>query len=244
MRKSARIFPILLGLGGFSLMTSAWAAGSEADLKACGKTSGDVRIKACSRFIASEKDDKDRLSSAHFYRARAFARQKEYEKAISDYTISNGYFAHPINTYERGNSHMSLRQYDKAVADFTHTVERLPEHYWAYNNRGVAHQRLGKLELAVADFGQAIKEDPNPAIAYRNRAGAYLKWGKPALGLPDVEESLKLNPDAANGWHTKGRLLEALDERDGAIAAYREALRLSPVNQDSKNGLKRLGVTP
>ena len=51
---------------------------------------------------------------------------------------------------------MRLQQYDLAIEDYTHAIERNPRYALTYTQRGKAYQQLGRDDLAREDFSQAI----------------------------------------------------------------------------------------
>ena len=63
-------------------------------------------------------------------------------------------------------------------------------------------------------------------------------------GLPDANKVIELDPKNAPAYDTRGHIFEALDRKDEAIADFRKALELDPSDEDYKENLKRLGVTP
>jgi tetratricopeptide (TPR) repeat protein len=82
------------------------------------------------------------------------------------------------------------------------------------------------------------------AWAYNARAWAYFKAGKAVQGLPDAEKSLELRPNDAETLDTRGSIFETLGRKEEAIADFRKALRINSNLESSKEGLKRLGVSP
>jgi len=96
----------------------------------------------------------------------------------------------------------------------------------------------------MSDYGTAIKLAPNIARGYNNRAWAYFKWVKAVKGLPDANKAIELDPNYANAYDTRGHIYEALDLMVMAIADYRKALELRPSDEDYKENLIRLGITP
>ena len=58
----------------------------------------------------------------------------------------------------------------------------------------------------------------------------------PKIGLPD--------PKYALAYTNRGLAYESKGEYDRAIADFSKALEINPSDQDAKNNLKRLGVTP
>ena len=58
--------------------------------------------------------------------------------------------------YNRGNTHATLDEYDRAIADYTQAISIEPKLVQAYNKRGLAYHELGRYEEALEDYTQAI----------------------------------------------------------------------------------------
>lgn len=111
-------------------------------------------------------------------------------------------------------------------------------------NRGNAHADKKEYDRAIADFDQAIKLDQQNAYAYNSRADTLREAGRPEQGLPDAEKALKLDSNNAEFWDTRAQILQALGGRQEAIADYRRALELDPMMTETRERLRRLGVSP
>jgi hypothetical protein len=63
--------------------------------------------------------------------------------------------------------------------------------------------------------------------------------GDPETGAREIRRSLELHPTAA-AWVVLGRLSEQAGDREGALAAYREALVLDPAQREARRASRRL----
>jgi tetratricopeptide (TPR) repeat protein len=115
---------------------------------------------------------------------------------------------------------------------------------WPYYSRGNAHRAKNDYERAIADYTKAVELNPKDHNVYRGRALAYFNSGKAVEGLQDAEKSLELLPNDAWTLSIQGSILEALGRKEEAIVSFRRALSRDRGNQASKDGLKRLGVSP
>jgi tetratricopeptide (TPR) repeat protein len=70
----------------------------------------------------------------------------------------------------RGWSSVELKQYDEALADFSHAIRLDPADSSACNMRGVAWQRKDDNQRAIADFTLAVRLNPRNVVALTNRA--------------------------------------------------------------------------
>ena len=60
--------------------------------------------------------------------------------------------------YYRGFAYMRQKEYAKAVADLTRSIQLDPSYYWSYKQRAKAYRNLGKFKLAQADEQKAAEE--------------------------------------------------------------------------------------
>jgi tetratricopeptide (TPR) repeat protein len=194
---------------------------------------------------AIEIDPKN--ANAYKNRGDAYYDEKNYDSAIAiaDYTRAieiNPRYAGAYNN--RGSVYRNKKDYDSAIADYTKVIEIDPKYFNVYFNRGLAYRNKDENDRAIADYTKAIEIDPKSAWAYNARAWAYFKAGKAVQGLPDAEKSLELRPNDAETLDTRGSIFESLGRKEEAIADFRKALKINSNLESSKEGLKRLGVSP
>lgn len=85
-----------------------------------------------------------------------------------DYAIGKAYFDtaihvmpyYPTIYQDRGYALMQLKQYNKAIEDFSIVLEKEPYQHEIRALRGEALYYLGRDEEALRDFEQVVKEDP------------------------------------------------------------------------------------
>ena len=54
----------------------------------------------------------------------------------------------------------TVRDYNRAILDYTEAIKFDQKYVDAYNNRGLAHKALGRKAEAIADFRKALSIDP------------------------------------------------------------------------------------
>ena len=52
----------------------------------------------------------------------------------------------------RGNVYLSLKDYDRAIADYNRAIELSPQSALAFNNRGTAYRNKGRYDSAIQDY--------------------------------------------------------------------------------------------
>jgi tetratricopeptide (TPR) repeat protein len=112
----------------------------------------------------------------------------------------------------------------------------------AYNNRGQAYASRNDHNSAIADYTRAIELAPRNAESFNLLAWTYFESGQAEKGLPNADKAVALDVKSANAYDTRAHIYEALGKKNEAISDYRKALSLVPELQESKLGLKRLGI--
>jgi tetratricopeptide (TPR) repeat protein len=142
----------------------------------------------------------------------------------------------------RGNVHLSNRNYDRAIDDYNEAIRLDPKYAIAFNNRGLAYQRKGETDRAIEDFGAAIRLNPAYAMAFANRANAHRIKGRIDLAIEDSDRAVGLNRGLAAAflaralayqekaqWDFDAYLSDGTYE-EHAIQDFTEVIRLDPNN--------------
>jgi tetratricopeptide (TPR) repeat protein len=139
---------------------------------------------------------KDKLVRARLLRERsvAYSRLQMWKEAVADLEQSvpelkdeNGYLL-------RAHSYRSLKEYDKAIADYTELINRKPKSASPYIGRGICEAALDKSEDAIADFDKALQLNPLGVEALIQRGSVYLKLDKWQDAADDFHAAANLNP--------------------------------------------------
>src|SRR5262249_37149726 len=73
----------------------------------------------------------------------------------------------------RAGVHLTNRNYDRAVDDYSEAIRLNPKFALGFNARGIAYLRKGRIGRAIEDFDEAIRLNPTLTIVFVNRALAY-----------------------------------------------------------------------
>jgi tetratricopeptide (TPR) repeat protein len=84
----------------------------------------------------------------------------------------------------------------------------------------------------------------NRAVAYSNRGIAYVRKGAFDRAIADSTKAIALDPKLVQARYNRGIAYRKKGDKEQAIADFRKALEIDPSDQDAKNSLKQLGVTP
>jgi tetratricopeptide (TPR) repeat protein len=113
-------------------------------------------------------------------------------------------------------------------------------------NLGGAYIMAGRHKDAIPVLEAARNAEPDNAMIWINLGAAYL--GNPVLASAEqqrqaivaFEKALELNPAAPNVHYNLGLVFVDRKENDLAIAAFRQAVRVNPLDRDAQNWLRKL----
>lgn len=113
-------------------------------------------------------------------------------------------------------------------------------------NLGGAYVLAGRHEKAVPLLEAARDAEPQNVMVWINLGAAYL--GNPVLATPEqqmqaigaFEAALELNPAAPNVNYNMGLIFVDRQETELAVAAFRRAVQVNPLDRDARAWLRRL----
>ena len=92
----------------------------------------------------------------YFLKGMMYEREKEYGKAISNYTKITEIHPNCVAAYYKlGNMYRMKCQYDKAVSNYTFVLERESNNYFAYYFRALSYFQDKQYDYALTDFNKA-----------------------------------------------------------------------------------------
>ncbi len=94
------------------------------------------------------------LGLNYFYKAAEHEKHQRWKEAIADSTLALKWETAAVHFHQRGCCYFNLKEYEKAVADFTEAIKREPNQARHYEKRGLAYQSFGREEEAKADLEQ------------------------------------------------------------------------------------------
>jgi tetratricopeptide (TPR) repeat protein len=110
--------------------------------------------------------------------------------------------------YWRADTRVRMEQFDAAVADFSRSIELMPQDRASRVGRGVSRLWLGQAQGAVDDLSIAIGADAKPdritAWGYRARGLAHAALGAFPAAVADYQAYLELAPTATDRAQVEG----------------------------------------
>jgi tetratricopeptide (TPR) repeat protein len=133
--------------------------------------------------------------------------------------------------YWSGRLEYDAHQYDAAMQLFEQAIALDPAMARAYDSLGLCRFYRNENELALQAFARAIEleqNDPRPsAWPYVNRAATLQFLGRTQEAEHDLRQAVRLEPDLAQAHFQLGNVLEHENQRDLAVAEFKEAIRLN-----------------
>lgn len=148
-----------------------------------------------------------RLHWLYSTRADALVSQKEYEKAVIDYSAAIRMLdSNETYHYKRGRSYEILGEWDRAISDYRRTVTLSPSHADALGALGAAYAKRGDYGRAVEALTKAITLKPGQDDLHMHRANAYVEMGQRDAALDDLRKAAKLGNAQAREILEKGNI--------------------------------------
>ncbi len=206
--------------------------------------SADLQIAACTSLLQSKTMGPAKLVKALKDRAGAYMRQRDYVRAIADYSEAIKINTQLPKTFnDRGRAYYRQGNFPLALADFKEAIGLNPKYYQAFSNRGLVHSALRDFTGALADYNQAIRLNPHFANAFRNRGNAHVALKNYPSALSDFNEAIRLDPQFAQAFYSRGSLYARMLDFPKAVADFDTATRLDPKDARAFQGRGRIHLT-
>ncbi len=171
-------------------------------------------------------------AARHVQQGNAYLLRNQFASAVRSYSIALGLKelsrdkrAAILN--DRGVARWRLKDYDKAISDFTSALDNKTNYPQAVNNRGNVYLEMGNIEEAINDFTKASLLAPDYGVSYINRGNAYYLSKNYHLAKADYETAMRLLPTQAIAYHGAGLSNIALERQYAALRNLNRALILN-----------------
>jgi len=94
--------------------------------------------------------------------------------------------------YDLGLAYSHLKNYSKAIPNYTKAIEIDTGYAKAYYNRGLVYKIIQEYSKAISDFTKTIEINPNFLDAYLNRGNAYYDSGNTTNACEDWSKAYSL----------------------------------------------------
>jgi tetratricopeptide (TPR) repeat protein len=200
------------------------------DVSDCKSTTNPAAgIAACSRLLrGSHLNVNDRVM-AYSLRARFYAVEGKYERALRDNTQAvqlapqnhNGYASRCLTYVRKG-------EFDLALVDCSRAIELKPNYAYAYIGRAAAYFYKHDYHRSIEEASRSIALDPKRSGAWHLRGRAYAELGQVDRGLADIERAIAAEPKASLPYNGRGLLLLKKGDHQRALNDLARSIALNP----------------
>jgi tetratricopeptide (TPR) repeat protein len=144
----------------------------------------------------------------------------------------------------RANHFAANHQYDRAIEDYSRSIQLDPRVHAAFFNRGLAYVAIGDDDRAMQDFDEQIRLQRDYDSAYRQRGLIWARRQKFDLAIREFDVAVRLYQSSSD--HIWGALMGALYLRaharlgmrdyDRAIDDFSQAIAAAPSFADPYEG--------
>jgi tetratricopeptide (TPR) repeat protein len=171
-------------------------------------------------------------AEAYYNRGYIYS-EKDYNKAIEDFTKAVGYLPEKDDLYGyRGDCYQYKEDYEKAIKDYTKANELNPKGYKYIYNRGFANYYIGNYNEAISDFTEAIRLKSDEPDAYSLRGLIFISKEMYDEAISDFTKAINLKSDESYFFYYRGFVFMKQKMYDEAISDFTKAIRLKPDEPD------------
>jgi len=134
-----------------------------------------------------------------------------------------------------GRYFRELNQYDKAIANYSKSLEMDPKGYLSYSNRGKAFFDTGKPDEALADLNKCLELKPDFAEALNNRGAVLASKNRLKEALIDLDKAIRLDPLNANAYSNRALTYYYMNDYSKATLDISKYLQIKPNDADMLN---------
>jgi tetratricopeptide (TPR) repeat protein len=140
----------------------------------------------------------------------------------------------------RGMVYALMMQYEEALADLNHAIERNPDYLRAIAVRGEVYRLMTRYSEALVDFQRAIELDPNYTPAIAGRGETYRLMERYEDALADFNLTIERDPSDTWAIARRGEIYRLMSRHEEALADFALAIERDP---DDTYAIARRGET-
>jgi tetratricopeptide (TPR) repeat protein len=129
--------------------------------------------------------------------------------------------------------------FGEAAVNFREVLRLEPENLDAINSLGLALSLEKRWDEAIGVYEDGLRLAPADPRLHAGLANALRHAGRSDDAIPHYRTSLQKRPDHFTTWNTLGIVLATTGHMQEAADAFREALRIDPVDKGARQNLAR-----
>ncbi|WP_309738743.1 trypsin-like peptidase domain-containing protein [Chamaesiphon sp. OTE_20_metabat_361] len=132
----------------------------------------------------------------------------------------------PLGYSLRGQAYSSIKDYNRAIAQFDIALKLKPNYDSVYAYRGIVRMQQQQFSQGLADVEKALQINPNSEAGYQGRAVYYINQKDFRRSLADANRAIAINSVSPDSYTLQGVSYFGLGNRTQSKAALQTAARL------------------
>jgi tetratricopeptide (TPR) repeat protein len=142
----------------------------------------------------------------------------------------------------RANHFAAKHEYDRAIEDYSRSIQLDPRIHAAFFNRGLAYVAIGDDDRAMQDFDEQIRLQRDYDSAYRQRGLIWARRQKFDLAIREFDVAVRLSQSSSDriggvgALYLRGQARLGMRDYDRAIDDLSQAIAIAPSFADPYKG--------
>jgi tetratricopeptide (TPR) repeat protein len=171
-------------------------------------------------------------SSVYEGRARLYAVQKQYARAIEDYTKTLQILPSSGGTlFSRAEAYEALGQYDRAIQDLDQALVDIPNNIGI---RGRVYLKKRDYDRALSDLNKALEVNASDQTALAGRGVVYLAKGDVDRALLDLDKAIEGRKTVSSFRNSRGLAYRKKGDVDRALEDFDDAVKYANSDDDNR----------
>lgn len=169
----------------------------------------------------------EKLSATHVALAQELYKQERMQGALRQVHLAlQKWQENPEAWFVRGQVHVWIREYARAVEDFSTALQYRSGFAEYLSWRALAHVMLENPDAAERDYMEALQDTTymTPEKIYLNLGLLEKRRGRETEGLEYLEKAVTVNPAYSRGHYELGKTHDEAGNLSKAVIAYEAAL--------------------
>ena len=138
---------------------------------------------------------------------------------------------------QRGNIYTEVGEYEKAINDYSRSIEIHPAYYKTYDQFGHVQLLRGNYDASIKAYTKSLELNPDGEYAHLSLGFTYRQTGDLELAMNHLNKALRLNPVNPEIYYNRGKIYLEQGQNENACADFRNALK---IGLTGKNQLETL----
>ncbi len=154
---------------------------------------------------------------AHNNMGIVYRKEKNYEKAIEEFTIAIKIAPDFYATYNNlGYLYKKIGKQPEALEMFKIATEKNPNGAQAFYNLGNAYRDIWHVQMALSSYEKSLELNPNYAKSHRALGDIYVRFGKFNEAIFNYKKAIEIDPKKISAYINLNHVYSTIGEKEKA----------------------------